>query len=128
MNWQSLANDIKSWGLQLGFAQIGITNTELAQYEARFLAWIAKGYHGEMDYLTRHGSKRTHPAELVPNTTTIITARMDYLPPNTHMVKNLQNPVKAYISRYAVGQDYHKLLRKKLEKLAPIVRQYWKNH
>lgn len=118
MNWQTLANDIKSWGQQLGFAQIGITNTELAQYEARFLTWLSKGYHGEMDYLSRHGSKRTHPAELVPNTTTIITARMDYLPPHTQMVKNLQNPLQGYISRYAVGQDYHKLLRKKLEKLA----------
>lgn len=113
----SLANQIKQWGLELGFQQIGITDTDLSQYEPRFTEWLARGFHGEMDYMQKHGSKRSRPAELIPNTLRIISARMDYLPPDTSLVEVLQNPEKGYISRYALGRDYHHLMRKRLENL-----------
>jgi epoxyqueuosine reductase len=112
-----LANEIKQWGQALGFQQVGITDTDLAHYEARFLAWLDKGFHGEMDYMSKHGSKRTRPAELVPETIRIISVRMDYLPPDTSIIEVLQNPELAYVSRYALGRDYHKLMRKRLLQL-----------
>ncbi len=87
--------------------------------EAEHQAWVAKGFHGEMDYMAKHGAKRTRPAELVPNTLRVICARLDYLPPNaadSHTILN--DPSKAFISRYAMGRDYHKLMRSKLQKLS----------
>lgn len=114
----TLATQIKQWGLALGFQQIGITDVDLSQYEPRFLAWLAKGFHGEMDYMARHGTKRTRPADLLPGTTRIISVRMDYLPPDTSAGTVLQNPNKGYISRYALGRDYHRLMRKRLDELA----------
>ena len=113
-----LAHSIKQWGLELGFQQIGITDTDLSQYEERFLTWLAQGLHGTMNYMEKHGVKRTRPAELIPGTVRIISARMDYLPPDTSMIEVLQNPEKGYISRYALGQDYHRLMRKRLDALA----------
>jgi epoxyqueuosine reductase len=118
---QLLANKIKQWGLALGFQQIGITDTDLSHYEPRFLAWLAKGLHGEMDYMEKHGTKRYRPAELVPGTIRIISARLDYLPPDTSIKEALGNSHKAYISRYALGRDYHKLMRKRLNVLAEKV-------
>lgn len=118
IDFSKLAEQIKTWGVELGFDQIGITNTQLAEYEQHFQEWLARGYHGEMDYMERHGTKRTRPEELVPGTTTIITARLNYLPPDTEMVKALQQSDQAYISRYATGGDYHKFIRKRLQKLA----------
>jgi epoxyqueuosine reductase len=118
INFPALKEDIKQWGGDLGFQQIGITNTDLAAYEPHFKTWLEKQYHGDMEYMQKHGSKRTHPDELVPGTIRIITARMNYLPPQTAIIKNLQNSNQAYISRYAVGGDYHKLLRKRLTLLA----------
>ena len=109
-----LLEQIKTWGLALGFQQIGITDVDLSQYEPRFLAWLKKGFHGEMDYMEKHGSKRSRPAELIPGTIRIISARMDYLPPDTAIFDVLNNPAKGYISRYALGRDYHKLMRKRL--------------
>ncbi|MCH9849169.1 MAG: tRNA epoxyqueuosine(34) reductase QueG, partial [Betaproteobacteria bacterium] len=79
----ALADDIKRWGRELGFAEIGITDTDLSQAESGHQEWIAKGFHGEMDYMAKHGTKRTRPAELVPNTIRVISARLDYLPPKT---------------------------------------------
>lgn len=117
-DFTQLATDIKSWGLELGFQQIGITDTDLGKYEANFHAWLAQHFHGEMQYMTAHGTKRYHPDELVPGTIRIISARMDYLPPNTDIIKVLQNPQQGYISRYALGRDYHKLMRKRLTQLA----------
>jgi epoxyqueuosine reductase len=114
---QQLSNQIKQWGLELGFQQIGITDTDLSQYEQRFLEWLAKGLHGKMDYMEKHGAKRTRPAELIPGTVRIISVRMDYLPPETTLVEVLQNPDKGYISRYALGRDYHRLMRKRLSRL-----------
>ncbi|MDD2933177.1 MAG: tRNA epoxyqueuosine(34) reductase QueG [Methylotenera sp.] len=117
-NISQLTKDIKRWGLELGFSQIGITDTHLQTAEAEHQAWIEKGFHGEMDYMAKHGTKRTRPAELVPNTTRVISARLDYLPPNaTDSEAVLQNSHQAFISRYALGRDYHKVMRKKLQKL-----------
>lgn len=113
-----LSLDIKKWGKDLGFQQIGITDTDLAKYEAPFLAWLEKQFHGEMAYMHAHGSKRYRPAELVPDTLRVITARIDYLPPDTDMIKVLKNPQQGYVSRYALGRDYHKLIRKRLKQLA----------
>jgi epoxyqueuosine reductase len=118
LNHNNLAADIKQWGLELGFQQIGITDTDLTQYEPHFLAWLQKKFHGEMHYMESHGSKRYRPNELIPGTVRIISARMDYLPPDTEIPKVLQNPALGYISRYALGRDYHKLMRKRLKALA----------
>lgn len=115
---QNLVNEIKTWGQALGFQQVGITDTDLTQYEARFLAWLAKGFHGSMDYMEKHGEKRFKPHALIPNTLRIISVRMDYLPPEASLVSVLQNKKKAYISRYALGRDYHRLMRKRLTLLA----------
>ncbi len=115
---QALSASIKSWGLALGFNQVGITDTDLHEAEARHEDWIKKGFHGEMDYMAKHGIKRTRPAELVPNTLRVISVRLDYLPPAAADSEDiLQNSEKAFISRYALGRDYHKVLRNKLQKL-----------
>jgi epoxyqueuosine reductase len=117
-DFQQLAADIKNWGKSLGFQQIGITDIDLSSYEERFHAWLAAGFQGEMHYMSQHGSKRYRPAELIPGTVRIISTRMDYLPPDTDIPKVLQNPALGYISRYALGRDYHKLIRKRLSALA----------
>lgn len=117
-NLSQLSSDIKQWGLALGFNQIGITDTHLQTAEIAHQAWVEKGFHGEMDYMAKHGSKRTRPAELVPNTVRIISARLDYLPPNAADSKSvIKDHSKAFISRYAMGRDYHKVMRNKLQKL-----------
>ncbi len=77
---QALAERLKTWGRELGFQQIGITDTDLTDAEPRLRDWLARGYHGEMDYMARHGAKRSRPAELVPGTLSVISARMDYQP------------------------------------------------
>jgi epoxyqueuosine reductase len=114
-----LAARIKQWGRELGFQHVGITGTDLGEAEADLLDWLAAGFAGEMDYMVRHGSRRSRPAELVPGTVRVISARMDYLPqPREALAAQLQRPESAYISRYALGRDYHKLLRARLQKLA----------
>jgi len=118
IDYNQLALDIKKWGQDLGFQQIGITDVNLVDYETNFLEWLGKGFSGEMDYMHKHGTKRYRPAELVPGTLRIISGRMDYLPADTGMIKVLQNKNQGYISRYALGRDYHKLIRKRLAKLA----------
>ena len=85
---QKLSADIKNWGLALGFNQIGITDTDLHTAETKHEEWVKKGFHGEMDYMAKHGIKRTRPAELVPNTIRVISARLDYLPPNAADSRN----------------------------------------
>lgn len=113
-----LSEQIKAWGKQLGFQQVGITDTDLSAYETKVNEWLAKAYHGTMSYMEHHGTKRMRPAELIPGTIRIISVRMDYLPPNTDAPRLLKTPQKGYISRYALGRDYHKVMRKRLEKLA----------
>lgn len=117
-DFQQLADMIKTWGEELGFQQIGITDIDLSAYEDRFHAWLAKGFHGDMQYMESHGTKRYRPAELIPGTIRVISARMDYLPANTDIINVLQNPQKGYLSRYALGRDYHKLIRKRLQTLS----------
>jgi epoxyqueuosine reductase len=118
-NPEKLANQIKSWGIELGFQQLGITDVELEDAESRLKEWLGAQYHGEMDYMARHGNRRSRPAELVPNTIRVISARMDFLPDEkTPPAAILEQGDRAYIARYALGRDYHKVLRKRLQKLA----------
>ncbi len=114
-----LAQQIKQWGRELGFAAVGIADGDLSAAEAGLQAWLERGFHGEMDYMAAHGTKRSRPAELVPGTVRIISARLDYFPPasaDPHAV--LADADAAYVSRYALGRDYHKVLRNRLQSLA----------
>lgn len=118
-----LADLVKTWGRELGFQQVGITDTELSTHEAHLDAWLENGYHGEMGFMAKHGTKRTRPAELEPGTQRIISVRMDYLPAEVESTKVLGQPSRAYVSRYALGRDYHKLMRKRLALLAKKIEQ-----
>ncbi len=119
IDFAGLATRIKGWGRELGFQQLGIADTDLGRAEARLRDWLASGFHGEMEYMARHGSKRSRPAELVPGTLRVISARMDYLPePQSEIEALLEQPHRALVSRYALGRDYHKLMRKRLQRLA----------
>ena len=113
-----LALQIKQWGQELGFQQVGITDTDLSAAEAHLDNWLANDFHGKMTYMQHHGTKRSRPAELLPGTLRVISVRMDYLPESVAtMNENLENPEAAYISRYALGRDYHKMMRNRLQKL-----------
>ncbi|MES2324865.1 MAG: tRNA epoxyqueuosine(34) reductase QueG [Pseudomonadota bacterium] len=120
----ALALSIKRWGAELGFADVGIADVDLRHAEAGLQAWLDAGRHGEMDYMASHGMKRARPAELVPGTVRVISARMDYLPQATPdswrevEVARLADPQAAVISMYARGRDYHKVLRSRLQQLA----------
>jgi epoxyqueuosine reductase len=119
LDYPALARDIKRWALELGFQQAGITTTELDAAETYLLRWLDAGRHGEMTYMERHGTRRSRPADLVPGTIRIISLRMDYWPPQARAADEvLQDPALAYLSRYALGRDYHKVLRKRLQRLA----------
>jgi epoxyqueuosine reductase len=116
---QSLALQVKARGRALGFQAIGISAIEIGEAETRLMAWLASGHHGEMDYMARHGRKRSRPAELEPGTLRVISARMDYLPPDVaDSWQVIAAPNLAFISRYALGRDYHKPVRKRLATLA----------
>jgi epoxyqueuosine reductase len=118
-DFTALTADIRAWGRELGFAEIGVADTELSVEEARLLAWLDAGRHGEMDYMARHGVRRARPALLVPGTLRVISVRLDYLPPGARNSESvLADNGKAYISRYALGRDYHKVLRERLHRLA----------
>ena len=123
LDLNALALSIKDWGRELGFQQVGITDVELGEHEAHLQRWLAAGYQGEMDYMAAHGSKRSHPDELVPGTLRVVSLRMDYLPGDTQMAQRLNEPEQAYVSRYALGRDYHKLIRKRLQQLAERIQQ-----
>ena len=114
-----LALQIKQWGQELGFQQVGITGTALPEAEAHLQNWLDNNFHGDMDYMQRHGLKRSRPELLHPGTVRIISVRMDYQPESSAAMKQaLADPTLAYISRYALGRDYHKLMRNRLQKLA----------
>jgi epoxyqueuosine reductase len=114
-----LAQRIKQWGQELGFAQVGVSDISLGEAEARLLNWLQAGRHGTMSYMERHGSKRSRPDELIPGTCRIIAARMDYMPQSQEQCLHvLRQPTLGYVSRYALGRDYHKVLRKRLQELA----------
>ena len=113
-----LAARIRDWGRELGFASIGISGIELGEAETRLMQWLAAGRHGQMHYMERHGAARARPAELVPGTLSVISARMPYWPEAHDAQAVLDDPDAAYISRYALGRDYHKVLRARLQSLA----------
>jgi epoxyqueuosine reductase len=115
----SLGLEIRRWGEDLGFQKIGVSDIDLETAAARFREWLRDGRHGHMEYMHRHGSRRSQPAELVPGTLRVISARMDYLPDSQDAACGLlDHASKAYISRYALGRDYHKVLRGRLRALA----------
>ena len=118
---------VRGWAAALGFSQIGVASVDLASAEPGLLAWLSNGFHGSMGYMAAHGLKRARPAELVPGSVRVITARMDYLPQHTPPGwqaiewQRLGDPAKATVSMYARGRDYHKVLRARLQKLADHV-------
>jgi epoxyqueuosine reductase len=114
----ALAADIRRWGAELGFQRIGIAGIDLTEDERRLQEWLDLGWHGTMDWMARHGTKRTRPAELVPGTLRVVSARMDYLADGESMQAVLDDGTRAYVSRYALGRDYHKVLRGRLQRLA----------
>ena len=115
----ALKSDIQRWGQELGFQRIGVSDIDLERAEQRLDEWLSDGYHGTMRYMHRHGTKRSRPEELVPGTLRVISARMDYLPQaQDGALPLLDHDSKAYISRYALGRDYHKVLRMRLRALA----------
>ncbi|MCP1675006.1 epoxyqueuosine reductase [Natronocella acetinitrilica] len=118
MDMNALAANIRDWGHELGFQQIGITDTALEQAETRLGEWLEQGRHGDMRWMERHGTKRSRPQELVPGTVRVISARMDYLPEAKESWTQIDSPGAAFVARYALGRDYHKLLRKRLQQLA----------
>lgn len=117
----AVADTIRTWGRELGFQGLGITDTQLEAEGEHLDAWLAKGYHADMDWMGRHGVKRYRPDALIPGTRRIISVRMDYLPAPDSPAAVLKNREKAYVSRYTLGRDYHKLLRKRLAELAKRV-------
>ncbi len=114
-----LKSRIREWGAELGFQQLGVADIDLHEAERRLAEWLEAGYHGQMEWMARHGTKRSRPGELHPGTLRVISARMDYLPPEPHAPRTVLGDGRlGYVSRYAVGRDYHKVLRKRLQKLA----------
>lgn len=117
MDYQQLAQQIKIWGAELGFQKVGICDVDLREHEAELQKWLDAGYHGSMDWMARHGMMRARPDELLPGTIRVISVRINYLPPQAQFAANLADKTQAYISRYALGRDYHKLVRKQLSEL-----------
>jgi epoxyqueuosine reductase len=114
-----LATDIRAWARELGFPSLGICGTDLAPHDERLREWVAQGLHGELDYMARHGAKRWRPEELLPGTLRVLSVRMDYhRPDGAAPLAILDDPERAYVSRYALGRDYHKLMRARLARLA----------
>jgi epoxyqueuosine reductase len=110
---------MREWAAELGFQHLGVTGIDLGAAEARLLDWLARGFHGQMDYLARHGTRRSRPAELVPGTVRVVSVRMNYLPAESSDPQQvLDDPGLAYVSRYALGRDYHKVIRHLLQQLA----------
>jgi len=123
-DYPQLARDIRDWAAALGFQQLGITDTDLGEHRAHFLRWLDDGFHGDMDYMHAHGDKRYRPERLIEGTLRVISVRMDYFPPDAANAEQvLREPSLGYISRYALGRDYHRLMRKRLQRLADRIRQ-----
>ena len=114
----ALANQIKQWGVELGFQAVGIADVDLSAAGGRLAEWLGMGWHGEMDYMARHAALRSQPADLVPGTVRVLSCRMDYLEDIPGSIEHeLREPSHAYIARYARGRDYHKVMRSRLQKL-----------
>ncbi|MDI1244575.1 MAG: DUF1730 domain-containing protein, partial [Rhodoferax sp.] len=124
LNGSQWVSKIQDWGRALGFSQIGVAGVDLSAAEPGLSAWLAAGFHGDMNYMAAHGLKRARPAELVPGTVRVITARMDYLPADTPAgwqaleFARLDKPAEGIVSVYARGRDYHKVMRSRLQKLS----------
>jgi epoxyqueuosine reductase len=117
-DFAALGTRIGAWGRELGFESIGISDVDLATEEVQLMNWLAAGRHGEMDYMARHGTNRSRPAALVAGTVRVITARLNYWPANAAPPREvLADSRRAYVARYALGRDYHKVLRNRLAKL-----------
>ena len=126
-------NQLRGWARELGFSHLGVADIDLSAAEPGLLAWLHNGFHGRMDYMAAHGLRRARPAELVPGTVSVITARMDYLPRDTPVdvppgwqameFARLQRPQEAIVSVYARGRDYHKVMRARLQKLCDRMAQ-----
>lgn len=127
INYQELSEKIKCWSKELGFSDVGISDIDLSAHESVLERWLANNYHGNMDYMARHGLMRARPAELVPGTIRVISVRLDYLPHNAKFSRILKDKNKAYISRYALGRDYHKLMRKRLQQLGKKIEEHCSN-
>jgi epoxyqueuosine reductase len=122
-DYSILVADIRRWGAELGFQQIAITDTNVAQHGEHLQNWLRDNFHGEMAYMADHGTMRWTPEELLPGTLRVISVRMDYLPSDDDPQKILDDSERAYISRYALGRDYHKVMRKKLAALAERINE-----
>ncbi len=118
IDYKVLADEIKSWAKEFDFLKIGISGVDLSADEKHMDDWLDSGFHGSLDYMEKHGHKRSRPIELEPWTKSVISVSMSYLAPNIEMEQVLQNSTLAYISRYTLGRDYHKVLKKKLTALA----------
>ncbi|ASK35437.1 tRNA epoxyqueuosine(34) reductase QueG [Alcanivorax sp. N3-2A] len=123
MDLADLKQRIADQALTLGFQQMGVADIDLSQAEQRLQQWLEAGHQGEMHWMAAHDGKRSRPAQLEPGTLRVLSFRMDYLPPDTQPVKVLRQKEKAYLSRYALGRDYHKLIRKRLARLAGWIRE-----
>ncbi|MGR9108964.1 MAG: QueG-associated DUF1730 domain-containing protein, partial [Gammaproteobacteria bacterium] len=118
-NYQALAVQIKQWGKELGFQKVGISDCDLSEATRNLKEWLRNNFHGEMYYMSRHAAMRSKPADLLPGTVRIISARMDYLPESMQASEMiLKDPARGFVSRYALGRDYHKVVRKRLQRLA----------
>ena len=124
IDFSALAATLKQWGRELGFDAVGITDTELTEAESHLHNWLSKDFHGEMSWMHSHGSKRTNPEQLVEGTLRVISVRMNYLPDEPDPSHLLEEPTQAFISRYALGRDYHKVLRQRLQKLADKIAEH----
>jgi len=114
----ALSTSLRAWAADLGFTGIGVAAIDLPSDEAFFLDWLRAGFNGEMGYMSRHGTKRSRPAELIPGTVSCISVRMDYWPKGSaDALGTLADGNTAYVSRYALGRDYHKVLRSRLQSL-----------
>jgi epoxyqueuosine reductase len=123
VNYAALAAQIRGWAHELGFQAVGISDTDLSAAENGLLEWLALGWHGELDYMANYGTKRSRPEELLPGTLRVISLRMNYAPPDARdSWQVLAEGERAFISRYALGRDYHKVLRNRLAKLAERIR------
>lgn len=121
---RALLEDMQIWARSLGFQQLGVSDIDLSAAEDQLQQWLARGFHGEMEFMQRHGSLRTHPEELVPGTIRVITARMDYWPETAADAWQVIGESElGFISRYALGRDYHKLIRKRLLRLSKRIEE-----
>ena len=124
IDYNHLADQIQQWSTELGFQQMGISDINLEEHETHLLNWLKKGFHGEMSYMENHGTKRSRPNDLVEGTIRVISFRMDYNPPECADSETIMNNQSlGFISRYALGRDYHKLMRNKLQELSNTIQQ-----